>query len=76
MTGWMDEAACSETDPDLFFPELDSLWKVSVAKKICAECPVKIECLEYALRNRFEEGIWGGLSPSNRRALLKRVRGK
>lgn len=76
MTGWMDDAACAETDPDLFFPELDSLWKVAVAKKICDGCPVKMECLEYALRNRFDEGIFGGLSPSSRRALLRKVKGK
>lgn len=76
MTWWMDSAACAETDPDLFFPELDSIWKVPEAKKICAECDVIEACLAYALRNRFDEGILGGLSPNQRRDLVRKVRKK
>lgn len=68
----MDDARCVEVDPELFFPELDSIWRVAAAKKICAECPVKLECLEYAQVNSFKEGIWGGLSPTERHRLMKR----
>jgi WhiB family redox-sensing transcriptional regulator len=66
----MDDARCVEVDPELFFPELDSLWRVAQAKKICAGCPVKTECLEYALVNKFKEGIYGGTSPTERHRLM------
>lgn len=66
----MDDARCVEVDPELFFPELDSLWRIAAAKKICAGCPVKIDCLEYALANKFKEGIYGGTSPTERHRLL------
>jgi len=66
----MDDAACATTDPELWFPELDSLWRVAQAKKICEKCPVKIECLEYALVNRYKDGIWGGQSPTERHRLI------
>jgi WhiB family redox-sensing transcriptional regulator len=66
----MSEARCTETDPELWFPELDSLWRVAQAKKICEKCPVKVECLEYALVNKFKDGIWGGLSPTERHRLM------
>jgi WhiB family redox-sensing transcriptional regulator len=69
-THWMDDARCVEVDPELFFPELDSLWRVAQAKKICAECPVKTACLEYALVNKFKEGIYGGTSPTERHRLM------
>jgi WhiB family redox-sensing transcriptional regulator len=73
-THWMSEAACATTDPELWFPELDSLWRVREAKNICEKCPVKKECLEYALVNGFKEGIWGGLSPTERNRLSKEKR--
>jgi WhiB family redox-sensing transcriptional regulator len=66
----MDDAACATTDPELWFPELDSLWRVAQAKKICGECPVKVECLAYATDNKFKDGIWGGLSPTERHRLM------
>ena len=69
-THWMDDARCTDTDPELWFPELDSVWRARAAKRICEKCPVKKECLDYALVNRFRDGIWGGLSPTERNRLL------
>ena len=43
------------------------------AKRICAQCTVKSECLEYALKNDERFGIWGGLSERERRRLRKRA---
>jgi WhiB family transcriptional regulator, redox-sensing transcriptional regulator len=40
------------------------------AKQICAPCPVRLDCLEYALRVREHLGVWGGLSGPERRAIL------
>lgn len=65
---WMDEGLCTEVDPDLFFPEKGG--SASQAKKVCSGCPVRERCLNYALTNRIEHGVWGGLSPKRRRDLL------
>ena len=47
--GWQERALCSQTDPEAFFPEKGGSTKD--AKRICARCEVKAECLEYALRH-------------------------
>lgn len=39
--------------------------------ELCASCPVQAQCLEYALANREDDGVWGGLCPTRRRKLLK-----
>jgi len=65
----MDQASCVEEDPEMFFPELDSLWRVAASKRVCNACPVMAECLEYAIENGFKDGIWGGLSPTERHRL-------
>jgi WhiB family redox-sensing transcriptional regulator len=56
-------------DPAIFFPS-DGIG-VQVAQRICAECPVKATCLEYALANRVEYGVWGGTSERERRRILR-----
>ena len=53
----------------LFFPS-DGVG-VDVARRICADCPVKSECLEYALANRIDHGVWGGTSERERRRIIK-----
>lgn len=65
---WMASASCASTDPDLFFPDAGGGDFVQ-AKKVCAACPVKLQCLEYALNEREVYGIWGGLGKNERRAL-------
>jgi WhiB family redox-sensing transcriptional regulator len=69
---------CAESDPDAFFPmEAESGEGVGRryenergAKAVCAECPVRIDCLQYALENNTA-GIWGGLTERERRRLRK-----
>lgn len=41
------------------------------AMAVCAECPVRIECLGFAIANREDEGIWGGLAPAERRRIRR-----
>ena len=69
---WMLSGLCREMDPTAFFPS-DGVG-VDKARKICATCPVQMDCLEYALRNRVDHGVWGGASERERRRILKRRR--
>ncbi|MBU6328916.1 MAG: WhiB family transcriptional regulator [Acidobacteria bacterium] len=65
----MDQGACRDHRPDTFFPS-DGVG-VEVAKRICATCPVIDTCLEYALANHIDHGVWGGASERHRRRILK-----
>ncbi len=68
-SNWMAEGNCNDQPPGVFFPS-DGVG-VEVAKKICATCPCKDVCLEYALANRIDHGVWGGTSERQRRRILK-----
>jgi WhiB family redox-sensing transcriptional regulator len=69
-------ALCTQTDPDLFYPEaMHSTTTIATAKSICAKCPVQVECLTFALKTKETEGIWGGLTPKERFQLLKKTKG-
>ncbi|QCP06516.1 WhiB family transcriptional regulator [Brevibacterium sp. CS2] len=68
---WQDQALCAQTDPEAFFPEKGGSTRE--AKKVCASCEVRTQCLEYALENDERFGIWGGLSERERRRLKKQV---
>lgn len=66
-TPWIERAACRGiAEPDLFFPERGGS-EGREAKAVCADCAVRAECLEYAVRWRIDQGIWGGLSARERR---------
>jgi len=69
---WMAEGKCADHHPAFFFPS-DGVG-VTKARKVCADCPVKSACLEYALEHRIEHGVWGGASERERRRILKRRR--
>ncbi|HVA10240.1 MAG TPA: WhiB family transcriptional regulator [Acidimicrobiales bacterium] len=71
-TDWMARGKCKEFAPDIFFPS-DGMG-VLVAQKICGECPVSKDCLEYALANHIDHGVWGGCSERERRRILRRRR--
>ena len=65
---WMTEALCAQIGGDLWFP--DQGGPVQAAKNICATCPVRAECLEFALAAvENPVGVWGGTSPNERRRL-------
>ena len=57
--------------PSRFFPSDGA--GVELARKICADCPVKEPCLEHALEQRIDHGVWGGCSERERRRILKRA---
>jgi WhiB family redox-sensing transcriptional regulator len=69
----MDRARCTQTDPELFFPEQGSPG--AEAKRICRQCPVRPDCLAYALASTDRlPGIWGGTAESERRELRRGLR--
>ena len=67
---WRELAACRGTDLGLFFPGRGK--SAEPARRICARCPVREPCLDYAVTNRIVYGIWGGLTGPERRALQSR----
>lgn len=71
-TDWMMRGKCKDLDPAIFFP--NDWVGVQVAQRICADCPVKSPCLEYALQNRVDHGVWGGASERERRRILRQRR--
>jgi WhiB family redox-sensing transcriptional regulator len=71
-TAWMAEGNCQNHPPATFFPS-DGVG-VDRARRICGTCPVTAICLEYALTNRIDHGVWGGTSERERRRILKRRR--
>ncbi len=68
-TEWMRRGACRNHPPDRFFPS-DGVG-VERAKEICATCPVASQCLEYALEQRIDHGVWGGASERQRQRILR-----
>lgn len=67
---WVVFAACKDADPNVFFlePEDDP----SPALAMCRACSVQQQCLDYAVGARLSSGIWGGLTPKQRRRLIRR----
>ena len=66
---WLVFGACRDADPDLFFPTTRE--ETDQALAICASCPVRPECLAYALEAGERFGIWGGLTEKRRRKLAR-----
>ncbi len=74
---WVDDALCSQTDPDAFFPTTGSTNRN--AKLICNHCPVRQDCLEYALTatdgyGHMMPGIWGGYSYNERLQIRRQIK--
>lgn len=68
---WVKDAICPQTSVDAFFPESGECS--DLASLVCAECPVRRECLQYALDNDEPHGIWGGYG---RKARVRLMRGE
>ncbi len=77
---WVHRARCKDEDPELFFPigtTGPAAVQIAAAKAICNQCPVKAECLEWAMATGQDSGVWGGMSEEERRALRRaRRRGR
>jgi WhiB family redox-sensing transcriptional regulator len=72
--GWRDQAACRDTDPNLFFPAGSTglaIEQIEAAKAVCRSCPVQDACLRFAFETNQEAGIWGGTDEDERRRLRR-----
>jgi WhiB family redox-sensing transcriptional regulator len=71
---WRDRARCLDEDPDLFFPIGTSgpaLAQAAAAKAMCRRCPVITQCLDWALANYQDAGVWGGTTEEERREMRR-----
>lgn len=71
---WRNYARCRGADVNLFHAE-EKHWAIYSQTKAeyCSLCSVQVECLLYALENDIPEGIWGGLTPGDRKLLKRHV---
>lgn len=68
-TGWRAAGSCLSADPDLFFPIATgsaAMKQIEMARRICAGCPVRQQCLDWAMRMPETHGVWGGTTPEDR----------
>ena len=78
---WQKRAACRGSDANLFFAPTQQETKEertareAHAKSVCARCPVREQCLSFALTTRESHGIWGGLNETERRRMLEKRAG-
>jgi WhiB family redox-sensing transcriptional regulator len=85
-TTWMQESACRGTaaregNHEIFFPEVKqghTHGEYKRAKEICLNCQVRLDCVDFIIRNPTRWGVWGGYNPSDRKMLSKliQIRGK
>lgn len=82
LPGWMDQGSCRDHPQEMFYGSEDRANKarhhpnltvdeVAKARRVCNSCPVQMECLDFAIRNREEFGIWGGSTAGQRRGWIK-----
>ena len=69
-TNWMAHGLCAHEDPAIFFPS-DGVGVIK-AQRICRQCPKQEHCLEYALTNKIDHGVWGGESERARRRMIRK----
>lgn len=70
---WAAPAACTQADPAVFYPGQGQ--RSRAAKRICLACPVRLDCLTWALGRNERYGVWGGLGESDRRRLRRELLG-
>jgi WhiB family redox-sensing transcriptional regulator len=72
---WVHRARCKDVeDPELFFPigtTGPAATQAEMAKVVCFQCPVRVECLEWAIATAQDSGVWGGTTEEERRAMRR-----
>ena len=74
LAGWRKDAHCLDADSSVFFPGRGE--SLLPAKRICSPCPVALDCLQFAIETGSSEGVWGGMSTTERRAIARVWRSK
>lgn len=69
---WRTQARCRGIDPEVFYPVAED--EADEAKAICADCSIRVACLEYALASRERDGVWGGATEKERRRIIRQRR--
>lgn len=69
---WRELGACKGLEPSIFYPDDDD--EALDAKAVCADCSVRIACLEFALQVREKQGVWGGATERERRRMIRQRR--
>lgn len=72
---WRHRSECLNEEPELFFPIGNTgpaVFQIEEAKAVCRRCDVRDQCLEWAMENGQDHGVWGGMSEDERRALKRR----
>ena len=64
---WRHRASCAGTDVEQFFAEGKGHHVPEVVKRVCVRCPVRQDCLDWALTFPEPHGFWGGVGPRDRR---------
>jgi WhiB family redox-sensing transcriptional regulator len=73
---WRDRAICIGKT-DLMFSCTENPYpeeRVAEAKELCSMCPVREDCLDFAIGLREEYGIWGGADYQERRRIIRQMR--
>ena len=70
MKRWYDRAACRGASLAVFFPDDDDY---RLARQVCGQCPVREPCLDEAQRRRINHGMFGGLTPNERRSARRQA---
>lgn len=74
---WVRDALCAQVDTEMWFPSKrghdddgsSETELIRQARAVCGRCPVRAECLQYAVDNDEAHGIWGGTVPGERRRM-------
>lgn len=70
---WKQHAECRGLNPDMFLPTRGDNRALEAAKRVCNRCPVRTECLDYALKMNERTGVWGGVSERQRREMRRKL---
>lgn len=76
---WRQLGSCRTLDTNLFFPigqTGEAEVRIARAKKVCGDCPVRQDCLEFAITTNQEYGVWGGFSEEERRVIRREWRAR
>lgn len=69
---WMKDGSCRDMPPEIFFPRDEETQ--DIALRACGSCAVRDVCLNYALKNRIDHGVWGGSTEEQRRQIHRAER--